>query len=76
MTHQSTLPIDSSAALGATIRERRRALKLTQGELAEMSGVDQANLSRIELGIAGATLDTFLRLCLPLGIDILAGVRR
>lgn len=56
MTHQATLMIDKSAALGAVIRERRKALKLTQGELSEMSGVDQANLSRIEVGAAGGTL--------------------
>lgn len=75
MTHQSVSPIDEVPALGALIRERRRALNVTQRDLAEMSGVDQANLSRIEAGASGATLSTFLRLCQPLGIDLLAGIR-
>lgn len=76
MTHTSVSAIDNISDLCGIIRDRRKALSITQGELSEFSGIDQSNISRIEAGVAGATLDTFLRLCQPLGIDLLAGLRQ
>ena len=75
MPHQTVRPIEEASELSALIRERRRSLGLSQRDLSELSGVDQANLSRIEASASGSTLSTLLRLCEPLGIDLLAGVR-
>jgi HTH-type transcriptional regulator / antitoxin HipB len=61
--------------LGTLIRERREAIALKQGDLASVAGVDQGNLSKIERGNSVATLETYLRLCSALGIDILAEPR-
>lgn len=61
--------------LGMLIRERREAIALKQGDLASIAGVDQGNLSKIERGNTTATLETYLRLCAALGIDILAEPR-
>jgi len=62
--------------LGMLIRERREAIALKQGDLASIAGVDQGNLSKIERGNTTATLETYLRLCAALGIDILAEPRK
>lgn len=61
--------------IGTLIRSRREALKIKQGDLASIAGIDQGNLSKIERGSAKATLDTYLRLCNALGIDLLAEPR-
>jgi transcriptional regulator with XRE-family HTH domain len=44
------------------IRETRKALGLTQAELAEMLGVDHSTVSRLESGIIPLTLRTQLAL--------------
>ncbi|MGO4910653.1 helix-turn-helix domain-containing protein [Pseudorhodobacter sp. W20_MBD10_FR17] len=67
--------IDSASDLGKMIRSRRIELDIDQGTLASLSGVDQGNLSKIERGVARATLDTYIRLTQALGIDILAVTR-
>ena len=67
--------IRSATDLGSFIRSRREELEILQGDLASSAGVDQANLSKIERGAATATLDTYLRLCNALGIDLLAEPR-
>lgn len=68
----TAMKIDDSPQLGHHIRERREALGISQGDLAGIAGIDQANLSRLERGAAGATLETYLRLCNALGIDLIA----
>lgn len=69
------MKIHSATDLGNLIRSRREDLKIKQGDLASIAGVDQGNLSKIERGAAKATLDTYLRLCSALGIDLLAESR-
>ena len=65
-------PITSISDIGQIIQARRRALKLRQEDLSAISGVDQSNLSRIERGQIPGTLETYLRLLEPLGIDLKA----
>jgi transcriptional regulator with XRE-family HTH domain len=67
--------VGSSTDLGRFIRSRREALGILQGDLASSAGIYPANLSKIERGTATATLDTYLRLCKALGIDLLAEPR-
>jgi transcriptional regulator with XRE-family HTH domain len=66
------MKIEDSIQLGKHIRERREALEISQGDLAGIAGIDQANLSRLERGVASGTLETYLRLCKALGIDLIA----
>jgi DNA-binding XRE family transcriptional regulator len=49
------------------IIERRKALGLTQNDLALASGVAQPEISRIENGVNNPTLDTLIRLARALG---------
>jgi HTH-type transcriptional regulator / antitoxin HipB len=61
--------------LGTFLRARREALEIMQSDLASIAGVDQGNLSKIERGNARATLETYLRLCKALGVDLIAEPR-
>lgn len=53
---------DRAYALGASLLEARRERGLKQRELAELSGVDQGDISRIERGVLAPTTPTLLRL--------------
>lgn len=49
-------------SVGAQLAERRRLLKLTQAELSARSGVQQADVSRIERGAVVPSMSTVQRL--------------
>ena len=70
------MTITDPKELGLYLRKRREALGILQGDLASSAGLDQGNLSKIERGTARATLETYLRLCKALGVDLLAEPRR
>ncbi|MFZ3585109.1 helix-turn-helix domain-containing protein [Loktanella sp. DJP18] len=74
-SHQQHV-IDSSDALGRLIKTRRRHLKMNQEMLASLCGIPQPNLSKIETGRSGVNLETCLRLCAALGIDLVGNVRQ
>jgi DNA-binding response OmpR family regulator len=57
-------------ALGAAIRERRKALHLTLAELAKRTDVSLGYLSQIELGKNSASIETLYRISLGLGIKL------
>lgn len=67
---QLDLEISGQEALGRELRAARKAARLTQPELAEVSAVQQAEISRIERGLGNPTRDTFLRLTGPLGVRL------
>lgn len=48
----------------------RLSRNLTQQELSSLSGIDQANLSRIEKGIANPSLHTLQKLAKAMGMHI------
>lgn len=77
MNHQkpTRTMIVSESELGALMRDRRRSAGITQRALASVTGVDQGNISKIERGEVRATLETYLRLCADLGIDLVAEPR-
>ncbi len=56
--------------------EGRRALHLTQKELAEKAGLGQAEVSKIERGRKSPTLDTYSRLAAALGLAVPSLARR
>src|SRR5262249_41818427 len=55
-------------ALGAAIRERRKALGLTLAQMAQRTNVPLGYLSQIELGKNSASIETLYRISLGLGI--------
>jgi ribosome-binding protein aMBF1 (putative translation factor) len=57
-------------SLARQLAEQRRALHLTQKQLAERTGIDQAEISRIERGQANPTTATLGTLTRALGVDV------
>ena len=62
------------ATLGPEIAERRRAAGMTQRQLAEKTGIDQAAISRIESGRANPTLNTLDALVEGVGFSLLVRI--
>jgi HTH-type transcriptional regulator, cell division transcriptional repressor len=56
------------ATIGERIREKRKALKLRQGDLAELVGLDQSTISDIERG-QGFGADVLMKLSDALRVD-------
>ncbi len=54
--------------LGQQLTARRTAVQVTQARLAELSGVPQPEISRIEHGQGNPTRETLTRLGAPLGL--------
>ncbi len=57
-------------ALGAAIRERRKALGLTLAQMAQRTSVSLGYLSQIELGKNSASIETLYSISLGLGIKM------
>lgn len=58
------------AAIGKRIRLWRERRNLTQEQLASLAGREPAYLSRVEHGLQKPSLDTLLRICYALKLDI------
>jgi HTH-type transcriptional regulator/antitoxin HipB len=58
--------------IGALIRDRRRALRLDQADLAQMVGVSRLWVNQVERGKTGASLGLVLRALDRLGVSLLA----
>ncbi len=59
------------------LRKFRESAELTQGETAEMAGIDRKTVNRIENQHFSPNLDTLLRLCEVFGVkasDLLKGI--
>ena len=63
-------PIKDQFELGAQIRARRTDLRLTQGELADVSGVTLRFISELERGKATAQYAGIQRVLASLGLDV------
>ena len=57
-------------ALGAAIRERRKAMGLTLSNMSDRTNVSLGYLSQIELGKNSASIETLYRICLALGMKM------
>jgi len=66
----TTQPIGDERDLGARIRARRTELRLTQGELADVSSVTLRFVSELERGKATAQYDGIRRVLAALGLDL------
>jgi HTH-type transcriptional regulator/antitoxin HipB len=56
-------------SVGARIRAERKRQKMTQDTLAEISGLPQSHICRLEQGKHAATEDTISRIANALGVD-------
>jgi transcriptional regulator with XRE-family HTH domain len=56
--------------IGARISFLRRTRKMTQTDLAKISGLTQGNICRIERGAYGTTVDVLFKLTQALGADL------
>ena len=56
--------------LGRQIRERRKALKITQKELADLSGISINTVVAVERGQGDPKISTYLAICNVLGLKI------
>lgn len=54
---------------GVILRDRRKELKMTQGELAEKAGTARSYIARIERGETDMQLSSFLRIAHALDMD-------
>jgi HTH-type transcriptional regulator/antitoxin HipB len=61
--------------VGRAIREARKRRKLTQTNLAVLSGVWQETISKVENGVASTKLDTLFDLLAALDLEITIGER-
>jgi y4mF family transcriptional regulator len=65
-----------SEGIGKTIKERRKALKITQPDLADLARISVNTLYKIERGEANPTIDILERILEVLGLDIKLEAKR
>lgn len=63
-------------AIGTQIKERRRLLKVTQRQLADLSGVGINTLTKIERDQANPTLDILQRILDTLGLELSVSLKK
>ncbi len=63
------------ARLADQLAERRRALKLSQQELAELCGTTQSAIARLESGGRPPRIDTLLRIATALDCELVVELR-
>jgi y4mF family transcriptional regulator len=56
--------------IGIYLRKRRRVLKITQEDLADIAGVSERTLRDIEKGIANPELASLIKICEVLGLRL------
>jgi y4mF family transcriptional regulator len=57
-------------AIGSILQSRRKARKIAQEQLADIAGVSPRTLRDIEKGIANPELETLMKICNVLGMEI------
>ena len=62
-------PKATRGILGANVRRLRKAQRLSQERLAELSDLDQPHISEIEAGLINVTLDNVQALAIALGVE-------
>lgn len=68
--HQTTNTDGVLANLGSNIRSARKEKGWTQEKLAELSGINDKEVSHIEQGRRNITIDTLVKICNALNVDI------
>ena len=62
--------VNDRAELGGALSAARKARSLTQPALSQLTGIQQAEISRIERGVGNPTTTTLLRLADALGLRL------
>lgn len=62
--------------VGAAIKKRRKALKITQPYLADLAGISVNSLYKIERGEANPTLDLLGKIAEVLGLEMKLEVKK
>jgi y4mF family transcriptional regulator len=68
------LPDMDIKEIGSTIKGRRKFLKITQEDLADISGISERTLRDIEKGLANPELESLMKLCEVLGLKLTISV--
>jgi HTH-type transcriptional regulator/antitoxin HipB len=68
-------PITHATQIGATLAARRKALELSQTEVASRLGLSQNRLSELEARPETLTVEQFLALANVLGLELALGER-
>jgi y4mF family transcriptional regulator len=56
--------------IGDILQSRRKARKIAQEQLADIAGISPRTLRDIEKGIANPELETLMKICKVLGMEI------
>ena len=70
LDHSDKIESELTAQLVGTLINRRIDLKMTQSQLAEMSGIKQSAIARLESLRAVPKLETIYKLLDPLGLKL------
>ena len=70
MTDSDARTAQTSVALGAQIRERRRALGISQEDLSELANVSLRFLGSLERGKPTVRLSALLAVCEAIGLKV------
>lgn len=62
-----TVPVSSSVEVAQAVLEARARAGLSQKQVASLTGIDQADISKIERGIANPSISTLERIANALG---------
>jgi transcriptional regulator with XRE-family HTH domain len=62
-------PKAARGILGANVRRLRKARRLSQERLAELTDLDQPHISEIEAGLINLTLDNIQALAVALSVE-------
>lgn len=62
--------------IGKTIRERRKSLRITQPDLAELAGISVNSLYKLERGESNPTIDLLEKVSTVLGLQIKLEVKK
>ena len=68
--NEETTPLANPTELGLAVRARRKAVGLTQGELADAAGTSLRLVSEVERGKANARLESVLKVLAELGLEL------
>jgi transcriptional regulator with XRE-family HTH domain len=62
-------PKAARSVLGANVKRLRKALRLSQERLAELTDLDQPHISEIEAGLINLTIDNVQALAVALDVE-------
>ena len=62
--------------IGKSIKERRKTLRVTQDQLADLAGISVNTLYKIEREQANPTLDTLTKIADTLGMEVCLRVKK